>query len=256
MSKQANVSKHAILNCGFHAVTQSDVLQWYAAGLNASRARYVTTVNVAILMMMRKNNRLKLFVDESDLTVADGLPIIWLSKLIRKPLPERVTGIDLCHNLCALAAENGHSVYLLGASQKVLNKTKQQLLKESPRLIIAGTSHGYFHEEEAPKQIDKINQSGADLLFVAMGVPRQEYFLQDNLDKLNIKLAIAIGGSFDVIAGFKKRAPLWMQKAGLEWLFRMLQEPRRLAKRYIVTNVQFLGLSCKALWLSKTSRRI
>ena len=252
MTKHTAYNKKTILNCDFHAVTETDVMEWYLAGLSASRARYITTVNVAILMMMRKNKRLQNFVDDSDLTVADGLPIIWLSKLLRRNLPERVTGIDLCDQLSALAAQSGQSVYLLGASQKVLNKTRQQLLADHPNLTIAGTSHGYFRKNETAMQVDKINKSGADILFVAMGVPRQEYFLQENLDKLNIKLAIAVGGSFEVIAGFKKRAPLWMQEMGLEWLYRLLQEPRRLAKRYIVTNAQFLGLSCKALLLKKS----
>ena len=247
MDKPVSDNKKTILNCGFNAVTEAEVLQWYMGGLTARRARYITTVNVAILMMMRQNKRLQQFVDESDLTVADGLPIIWLSKLIKAPLPERVTGIDLCNKFSALAAQTGQSVYLLGASQQVVNKTRQTLLVDHPTLIIAGTSHGYFHESDAAKKVDEINKSGVDILFVAMGVPRQEYFLQDNLGRLNIKLAIAIGGSFDVIAGFKKRAPLWMQKTGLEWLFRTAQEPKRLAKRYIITNAQFLVLSFKAL---------
>ena len=116
IGQQTDFNQKNILNCGFHAVTEKDVLDWFTAGHSARRARYITTVNVAILMMMRKNDRLQRFVDDSDLTVADGLPIIWLSKLLRRPLPERVTGVDLCHKFCGLAAQAGHSVYLLGRS--------------------------------------------------------------------------------------------------------------------------------------------
>ncbi len=247
--------KQSILNCGFHAVTEKDVIDWVAAGQNTGRPRYITTVNVAILMMMRKNYRLKRFIRDSNLTVVDGLPIVWLSKLIGKPLPERVTGIDLCNSLSAFANRSGQSVYLLGATQEILDRTQNQLLRDNPGLIIAGTSNGYFGPEDTAHQVEKINQSRADILFVAMGVPRQEYFLQDNLERLNVKLAIAIGGSFDVIAGAKKRAPLWIQQTGLEWLFRAMQEPRRLAKRYIVTNAQFLRLSYITL-ISERSKRV
>jgi len=241
-------ASQSILDCEFDAVNNDRALAWANEAISGTATRYITTVNVAILMMMRKDARLKSFISQSDLTVADGQPIIWLSKLLRRPLPERVTGIDLCSDIAAQVALKGKSIYLLGGSDDVLKLTEKKLLAVNPELTIAGRHNGYFKAPESGAIVKDINQSKADILFVGMGVPRQEYFLQDNLSQLNVKLAIALGGSFDVISGAKQRAPIWMQKSGLEWLFRLIQEPRRLAKRYVMTNTQFLALSFKALF--------
>jgi len=237
-----------ILNCSFHAVTEQTVIEWSESLLKQDQRKYITTVNVAILMMMRDDERLRDFVENSAITVADGQPIIWLSRFLGTPLPERVAGIDLCEQIARVAADNQKTIYLLGATDSVLAKTERQLIADNPSLIIAGKSNGYFEESETASNVTDIRNSGADILFVAMGVPRQEYFIQENWDVLGVKLAIAVGGSFDVISGVTKRAPKWMQNYGLEWLFRLLQEPRRLAKRYALTNTQFLILSLKALF--------
>ncbi|WP_017931115.1 WecB/TagA/CpsF family glycosyltransferase [Robiginitomaculum antarcticum] len=237
-----------ILNCSFNAVTEQNVLQWSEGILNSPDTHYIVTVNVAILMMIRSDERLKRFIESSTVTVADGQPIIWLSRLLGNPLPERIPGIDLCQKITKIAADSGKTVYLLGATNAVLNKTERQLLADNPALIIAGKSDGYFDDHETENRVNRIRNSGADILFVAMGVPRQEYFIQENLDKLGVNLTIALGGSFDVISGITKRAPNWMQNYGLEWFFRLLQEPRRLGKRYAITNTQFLVLSIKAFF--------
>ncbi len=237
-----------ILDCDFHSVSQKDVLQWSKDVLTRPGSQYITTVNVAILMMMRTDHRLREFIEQSAIIVADGQPIIWLSKLLGKPLPERVAGIDLCQHLAKVAVQDGQSVYLLGATDSVLAKTELKLLADNPNLIIAGRSNGYFEASEAEARAHLIKESGADILFVAMGVPRQEYFIAENLGRCGVKLCIALGGSFDVISGTTKRAPRWMQNYGLEWLFRLGQEPRRLAKRYAITNAQFLILSVKSLF--------
>lgn len=236
-----------ILNCSFHAVTEETVLEWAKGLLNSGQRKYISTVNVAILMMMRKDERLTRFIENSAITVADGQPIIWLSRLLGKPLPNRIAGIDLCEKIAHLSAQNQKTLYLLGATDTVLEKTERQLLADNPSLVIAGKSNGYFDTESVEQRVTDIRNSGADILFVAMGVPRQEYFIQENWDRLGVKLTIALGGSFDVISGKTKRAPKWMQNYGLEWLFRLFQEPRRLAKRYAVTNIQFLSLSLKAI---------
>jgi len=236
-----------ILNCDFDPVTEEDVLDWAKELLTSSHRGYISTVNVAILMMMRRDERLRNFMDASTLTVADGQPIIWLSKLLGKPLPERVAGIDLCAKIATLAADNNHSIFLMGATDKILDLTEKQLLKDNPRLRIAGKCNGYFKQSQTDCRVRAVKESGADILFVAMGVPRQEYFVQENWGDLGVKLSIALGGSFDVISGEKQRAPKWMQIYGLEWCFRLLQEPRRLAMRYAITNTEFLRLSAKEL---------
>jgi len=135
----------------------------------------------------------------------------------------------------------------LGATDEVVKQAKQRLKADNPHLMVVGAQNGYFFGEETKLRVQEIQNSGADILLVAMGVPRQEKFLQDNWEQLGVKLAIPVGGSFDVISGYKKRAPKWMQNIGLEWCFRLLQEPRRLAKRYAITNSKFIWLSIKAL---------
>ena len=247
MKPRNQYSPKTILNCPFHPVREADVLQWSKELLNSSQRGYLTTVNVAILMMMRTDKKLHGFIQKSTMIVADGQPIIWLSKLLGKPLPGRVAGVDLCQSLARMAAQNGKTIFLLGASNEVVKQARQHLKTDNPDLMIVGAKNGYFSGKETELRVQEIKNSGADILFVAMGVPRQEQFLQDNWDQLGVKLAIPVGGSFDVIAGYKKRAPKWMQNFGLEWSFRLLQEPRRLAKRYAITNSKFIWLSIKAL---------
>jgi len=217
--------KYRLLNCDFDAVTEQGTVEWARSFFRSGRRGYITTVNVAILMMMRGNQRLQRFIDGSALTVCDGQPLVWLSKMLGRPLPERVAGVELVESLCRCAAEEEVGVYLLGSKPDIVADVATRLKEQNPKLNIVGVADGY------------------QLLIVAMGVPRQEEFVEEQWDNLGVNLAIPVGGSFDVIAGRKQRAPLWVQKIGFEWFFRMCQEPKRLAKRYLITNTQFLGLS-------------
>jgi N-acetylglucosaminyldiphosphoundecaprenol N-acetyl-beta-D-mannosaminyltransferase len=201
-------------------------------------------------MMMRSDETLTRFIENSALVVADGLPLIWLSKLLGRPLPERVAGIDLMQDMVKSAAKTGKSVYLMGAKPGTVKKVADKFKPENPDLILAGVDDGYYSKEE-----EATRESGADLLVVAMGVPRQENFLNDNWNDLGVKLAIPVGGSFDVIAGETKRAPVWMQKTGMEWFYRMCQEPRRLFKRYLVTNTQFIWLGVLSIFQTRLLKR-
>ena len=241
-----------ILNCDFDPVSYDQTLSWAKDKLQAKQRGYICTVNVAILMMMQKNRKLQEFVDHAALTVADGQPLIWLSRLIRRRLPERVAGVDLVQGLCESASETGSSVYFMGAKADVVQDVVKRMKKNVPGLNVAGYDDGYFTEDQSADRAKAIHKSNADLLIVAMGVPRQEDFIRDNWDQLGVTLAIPVGGSFDVIAGRKKRAPKWMQKTGAEWFYRMCQEPRRLFKRYLVTNTQFMWQAfcafCKSLF--------
>lgn len=245
-----------LLGCNFDEVTQEGAVKWSEDWLaNSETSGYITTVNVAILMMMRSDKTLTKFIENSALVVADGLPLIWLSKLLGRPLPERVAGIDLMQDMVRNAAETGKSVYLMGAKPGTVKKVAERFKTENPDLILAGVDDGYYTKEQEAERVKNIRESGADLLVVAMGVPRQENFLNDNWDNLGVKLAIPVGGSFDVIAGETKRAPVWMQKTGMEWFYRMCQEPRRLFKRYLVTNTQFIGLGLMSIFQTKLLKR-
>lgn len=191
-------------------------------------------------MAMRKDRELKDYIQQSALTLADGQPLIWLSSLLGKPLEERIAGIDYCARICSLAEQNNYSVFLLGASSIINRRVQGKLETLHPDIKIVGALDGYFSVKEASEKVKLIAATGADILIVAMGSPRQEYFIKSHWENLGVKLAIPVGGSFEVWASRRKRAPRWMQRAGLEWVMRMLQDFPRLAPRYAVTNIQFL----------------
>lgn len=229
-----------ILNGRFHALTTAQVVDWAAAWIREGRRGYLCTVNVAILMMMRRDPRLQTIVDRAALAVADGLPIVWASRWLARPLPERVAGVDLVQALAARAATEGFGVYLLGARGPVVTGAAAALRARHPGLHIAGLADGYFGAAEAVDRARQIRESGARILLVGMGVPRQEYFLEEQWDRLGVSLALGLGGTFEVLAGVRTRAPRPVQRAGLEWVWRLGQEPRRLGTRYLVTNWQFV----------------
>ncbi len=234
------MKRKKILNGSFDPLTMAETLDWATRLIQLGQRGYICTVNVAILMMMASDLQLQKFIERASLVVADGQPIIWASQWLYRSLPERVTGIDLIDALATRAEKEKFRIYLLGASQEVIEAAAANLKLRYPRLDICGFDDGYFLAAETSEKVRAIRQSGAQVLLVGMGVPRQELFLEENWSDLGVNLAIGVGGSFDVIAGKKKRAPLWMQKVGLEWLYRLMQEPQRLWKRYLVTNLQFI----------------
>lgn len=231
-----------ILNGRFDSLTAEETVEAVVRAIRAGERGILSTVNVAVLMTMRSDPRLQRFVERSRWTVADGQPLVWASRLWRQPLPERVTGIDLIDLLCARAAREGIGVYCLGAEGATVRTVARVLQERHRGLALRGCADGYFGPEQAEARAQAVAQSGAELLFVAMGVPRQESFIEEQWDRLGARVVIGVGGSFDVIAGLRKRAPAFLQRAGLEWAYRLAQEPRRLFRRYLVTNSRFLGL--------------
>jgi N-acetylglucosaminyldiphosphoundecaprenol N-acetyl-beta-D-mannosaminyltransferase len=229
-----------ILETAFDPLTLAETVDWVSQLVKAGNRGYICTVNVAILMMMRSNQRLQNFVHNAALIVADGQPLIWTSHLLTSSLPERVTGIDLIDAIAQRAEAEGIGIYLMGGTSQVIGTTVLKMQSKYPKLNICGFDDGYFNETQAAARVEAISQSGAQILFVGMGVPRQELFLETNWENLGVNLAIGVGGSFDVYAGIRKRAPFWLQQTGLEWLYRLVQEPQRLWKRYLLTNSQFM----------------
>ncbi len=236
-----------LLNAEFHPITLEDTVDLVFERIRTGQRGYLCTVNVAILMMMRRDPELQRFVDRAAIVVADGQPLIWSSRAVGLPLPERVAGVELVDKLCERAAREGLGVYLLGAEKSVVEEVARRLKQRYPALILGGVQDGYFGEGEAEARARAVAQSGAKILVAAMGVPRQEYFLRDYWNVLEVPFAIGVGGSFDVLAGLRARAPGFIQRAGMEWLFRLAQEPGRLWKRYLVTNAQFIYLMSREL---------
>lgn len=229
------------LNAHFDPLTLSQTVDAIFRLIGAGQRGWLCTVNVAILMMMRTDARLQSFVDRAALVVADGQPLVWCTHWFGKPLPERVTGVDLVDALCERAAREGMGIYLLGATGDIVATVAQKLRNRHANLLVE-YADGYFTKGDASVRANKIRASGARILLVGMGVPRQEIFIEEQWDHLGVGMAIGIGGSFDVLAGMRSRAPAWVQKIGMEWFFRTAQEPRRLFLRYLVTNTKFIWL--------------
>lgn len=244
-----------ILNGSFDPVTRDQAVDAVFAAIRAGKRGWLCTVNVATLMTMRGNRRLQSFVDRAAWVVADGQPLVWCARLFDATLPERVAGIDLLDALCRRAAEENRLVYLLGTTSSLLEKTQANLRRRHPGLEVVGAS-GFFPREEWPARAEAIRASGASLVFLGMGTPRQEFFIDEEWERLGANVAIGVGGSFDVIAGARFRAHPWIGKLGLEWTARLVQEPRRLFLRYLLTNSMFCLLVARALVLRLTRWRI
>lgn len=198
-------------------------------------------VNVAKIVNMQKDPVLAESVKACDLINIDGMGVVFGARFLGHDVPERVAGVDLFHELLAMSAKRDFPVFLLGATQEVVSETVSKVKAHNPDLTIAGYNDGYFWEDEEAV-VTKIRESGAKLLFVAITSPKKENFINKWQDKLGVDFVMGVGGTFDVVAGKVKRAPLWMQKAGLEWLYRVMQEPGRMWKRYLVTNTKFIIL--------------
>lgn len=207
-------------------------------------------VNAGKIVAMQSDEQLKESVNSSDIINADGQAVVWASKILAKPLKERVAGIDLMTNLVSLAYQKKYKIFFLGAEEEVVKKLVSIYSKKYSQNIIAGYRNGYFKKEDEKEIAKQISDSGANMLFVAISSPTKENFLYENKNLLNkVNFIMGVGGSFDVVAGKTKRAPVWMQKYGLEWFYRFLQEPKRMWKRYLVGNFKFLVLVFKEKFL-------
>lgn len=208
-------------------------------------------INVAKLVAVQKDENLRNIVNLCGIISADGQGIVWGARLLGYKIPERVAGIDLMTNLIDRATEKDYKVYFLGATQDVIEKVITSILSKHPHIKIAGYRNGYFSEDEERPVVEAISKSAADILFVGMTSPKKEVFLNKYLKELEVPFTMGVGGSFDVMAGAIKRAPLWMQKAGLEWFCRFLKEPKRMWKRYLVTNSIFFWMLLKQIFRGK-----
>jgi N-acetylglucosaminyldiphosphoundecaprenol N-acetyl-beta-D-mannosaminyltransferase len=203
-------------------------------------------VNAGKIVALQTDLKLRESVNESDLVNADGQAVVWASKVLKKPLKERVAGIDLMINLVKLAHDKKYKIFFFGAKEEVVKAVVDKYTNQYSSNIVAGYRNGYFKKEEEQDIAREIANSGANILFVAINSPTKENLLYENkalLQKVNF--VMGVGGSFDVVSGKVKRAPLWMQNAGLEWFYRLVQEPQRMWKRYLVGNSKFISLVLK-----------
>ena len=202
-------------------------------------------INAAKVVNAQKDQALKESIVNCDIINADGQAIVWAARLLNRPLPERVAGIDLMGELVKLAAEKKYRIFFLGAKEEIVKKVVDTYTNTFGKDIIAGYRNGYFGKEDEENVARQIADSGAHILFVAMSSPKKEIFLNTYKALIQTPFIMGVGGSFDVVAGFVKRAPVWMQKTGLEWFYRVIQEPGRMWKRYLFGNSEFIYLVFK-----------
>ena len=240
-------TKRVLYGLPMDALTMHDVLVRCEESIKSRRPTKIGVLNAAKIVRLRRDQQLRESLLECDLLVADGQSVVWASRLLRKPLPERIAGIDLFEALLDLADRQWLSVYLLGATASVLAMLETQVRDRYPHLVIAGSHDGYFQDDEAGAIATGIRNSAPDMLFLGMASPKKEIFLGRWGSTLDVPVLHGVGGSFDVVAGVTRRAPQRWQRAGFEWLYRVLQEPRRLWRRYLTTNLAFIVMTLREL---------
>ena len=218
------------------------------------RPRQHAAVNVAKIVAMKNDPGLKKIVSSCELVNADGMPILWASRLLGNPIPHRVTGVDLFQNLVKLCAEKDYRPFFFGATEWVVKKTVDEFKERHPGLDVAGYRNGFFTEEQELGIAKMIRDSDADMLFVGISSPLKENFLYRWIRFMQVPFCMGVGGGFDIIAGRIKRAPLWVQRSGMEWFYRICQEPQRMWKRYAKTNPVFAWMVLKEYIRLKTQR--
>jgi N-acetylglucosaminyldiphosphoundecaprenol N-acetyl-beta-D-mannosaminyltransferase len=231
-----------ILGCPLDAVSMRAAVALVDGAVRERRTLLHGALNAAKVVAAGKNDALRRALMHCDLVTADGQSVVWAARLLGYPVPERVAGIDLMEELLALAEQHGYRIFFLGAREEVLDAAVAALRVRFPRLEIAGWHHGYFSDSEGDEVVAEIAGAEPDMLFVAMETPTKELFLGRNVQQLGPIFAMGIGGAVDVLAGVRQRAPRSLQRLGLEWLYRFLQDPRRLARRYLIGNLAFLRL--------------
>ncbi len=250
-----------LLGCTFDSITENDtvelVFDWIRQGKTAETrtSRHIVTVNVAILMMAKEDPKLARAIENAELVVVDGKPLVWTSKWLGSPIPEKVSGVDLMRRLLEAGDQRGLRIFLLGTTQERLDVLERVLRAKYPNVVIAGARNGYFKAPDYPEVTKMIREATADLLLVGMPAPFKEIWCEDHRGALNTPVMLGVGGAFDVMAGFVPRAPRLMQEAGMEWAWRLAMEPKKLWKRYLVTNSAFLGLLGKTIAKDRVLRR-
>jgi len=234
------------LNTEIDNLSMEEALQAMDQLVQNRRPSYVVTPNVNHIVRLQSDRHFYEAYQNADLILADGMPIIWTSGAFGDRIREKVSGSDILPKICEIAANKGYSVFLLGAAEGVAAKAADNLTKKYAGLKIAGVYSPPQRFEQDPEEVEKavsaVRDAGPDILIVGLGSPKQEYFIYDHLAALNVPLSLGLGAGIDFEAGKIKRAPAWMSKHGLEWLYRCIQEPIRLTPRYLKDSFRFLRI--------------
>lgn len=236
----APLPKRNILGVDVAAVTVDEFIEHMIAAARERRRWCVGYVNAANFNLAAQNERFAEALKSADLVHADGQSVVWASRWLRSPLPERVNAGDFFVRFCERCARDGLRLYFLGSREAVAEKAADRLRSRVPGLDIAGTHHGHFDPGNSDDIVEQINRAAPDILLVGMGAPRQDLWVAEHTSKLDVGAAWCVGALFEYFSDTRRRAPVWMRRAGLEWLFRLCLEPGRLWRRYILGNPQFV----------------
>lgn len=239
--------RQQLLGCAIDNLSMAETLDRIGTMIASGLPHQHVVLNADKVVKAARDPQLARIIGACDLINADGMPVVWASRLLGQPLPERVTGIDLFFNLLERAEREGWRVYFLGATEVVVAEVVRRARLQHPALQIAGHHDGYWKPNEEQAIVNGVAQARPDILFVAINSPRKEEFLARHQAAMRVPFAMGVGGTFDVMAGLTQRAPRWMQRSGFEWFYRFLQEPRRLFRRYFVEDMGFFWLLARAL---------
>jgi N-acetylglucosaminyldiphosphoundecaprenol N-acetyl-beta-D-mannosaminyltransferase len=234
------------MGCQVDNLSMEETLAKVEEFIRSGQPHQHVVINVDKLVKASRDPELRRIINDCALINVDGMPVVWASRLLGKPLKQRVAGVDLFEALMRRAGDKGWRVFLLGAREEVVREVRDTYLRKYPQLAIAGCRNGYWNgEQEEAAVAEQVRASRADLLFVAISSPKKEQFLGRHQAAMRVPFAMGVGGTFDVAIGRVKRAPRWMQNAGLEWFYRFLQEPRRMFRRYFIDDMAFIWLLIK-----------
>lgn len=231
------MEKEKVLGIDVCVTTYEELKKCIRNDIEQNKKSYIVTVNPEKVIKASKDKSLKKILNEAKYQIPDGVGIIYASKIKKGKIKSRITGIDTMEMICELCNEESFKIFMYGAEEEVIEKAKVKLENKYPNINICGYINGY--ERDTKKIIDNINNSGANVLFVALGSPKQELFISKNINDINCNILLGVGGSFDVISGKKKRAPRWMRKKGLEWLYRLIKEPKRFFRQTKIISFIF-----------------
>lgn len=237
------------MNTYIDNVTKEEAIRHIEDCIKNRKIGHVITPNVDQIVRIEYDSYFRKICENAELLLVDGHPLMWIAKFYKKPIKEKICGSDLVPDLCRIAAQKGYSIFLLGAAPGVAAKAAENIKKAYSEVNIVGTYSPPIGFETDLEEIAHINnillKSNADLLFVGMGVPKQDIFIFENMQKYKIPMSFSIGATIDFIAGVKKRAPRWMTDMGIEWFFRLVNDPKRMFKRYLIDDIKIFGLAWK-----------
>lgn len=245
------MDKQLLLNTYVNNIVMDEAVDEICRLVDEKKKSYVVAVNIDVIVKIEADEYLKKISDEADLTLVDGKPLIWISKWLKRPVKEKISGSDLVPKLCQIAAEKGYTIFIIGGKDGVADSARASLERDFNNIKIVGTYSPPLGFENDKEELSRINQRISDvcpdIVIACFGCPKQEKWVYENCKKYNAAVSICAGATVDFLAGNVKRAPKWMSEHGLEWFYRFLKEPRRMFKRYFVNDLRILKLIFKYL---------